>query len=493
MRRHVLVLLVGVAACRPSDAAPIDDHDNPAVVAAVRAMATGETAHLLTTDRRPGSAADSLRADELVVAIRDAIGKYATPDLAARDGYRELHDGDTAARAIVHVFNWRYAIEEAVRFNPAKPAALIYRRGRNGYRLLGATYMAPGASTEEVLDQRVPLSVAQWHQHVDLCVPKPDDTARWSEVGADGKSVFGPESAIDTQAGCDAVAGVFKPRVFGWMLEARVFVSDNPDSIWGTAPAPRATMDSAPAIAPKPEVQKPEVQKPESPKPAAPKPGMEKGTVMSDSVPVSWERFAAVSKSHGPHPALILLHGPGGVPAEDSVLREAAKKLASRGYVVEILQYFDRTKTIVADVGDIRSNSGAWLHTLGDAITQLSTAPDVDSTKIGLLGINLGAALALHRAQNDKRIKAVIDYFGMYRVRDPEYASKLPPVLIVGGEASTFVPVTEARRLDAMLTKYNVPHETDVYPGSPNGLTAAESQQAAEHVVDFLRRYLPAG
>jgi dipeptidyl aminopeptidase/acylaminoacyl peptidase len=66
-------------------------------------------------------------------------------------------------------------------------------------------------------------------------------------------------------------------------------------------------------------------------------------------------------------------------------------------------------------------------------------------------------------------------------------------VLIVGGEASTFVPVTEARRLDAMLTKYNVPHETDVYPGSPNGLTAAESQQAAEHVIDFLRRYLPAG
>jgi hypothetical protein len=44
-----------------------------------------------------------------------------------------------------------------------------------------------------------------------------------------------------------------------------------------------------------------------------------------------------------------------------------------------------------------------------------------------------------------------------------------------------------------MLTKYNVPHETDVYPGSPNGLTPAESQQAAEHVIDFLRRYLPPG
>jgi hypothetical protein len=55
-------------------------------------------------------------------------------------------------------------------------------------------------------------------------------------------------------------------------------------------------------------------------------------------------------------------------------------------------------------------------------------------------------------------------------------------VFIVGGE--------EARRFDAMLTKYNVPHTTDVYPASPNGLTPAESQQTAEHVMDFLRRYL---
>ena len=490
MRRHVLVLLVGVAACRPGEAAPIDDHDHPAVVAAIRAMGTGETAHLLTTDRRPASAADSLRGDELVVAIRDAIGKYSATDRAVGDGYREVPDGDTTPLAIVHFFNWRYAVEEAVRFNPAKPAGLIYRRGKSGYRLLGATYTAPGASTEEVLDQRVPLSVAQWHQHVDLCVPKPDDTARWSELGPDDKPVFGPASAIDTKAACDSVAGVFKSRVFGWMVEARVFVSDNPDSIWGAnsaAPASRVTADSIRTEAPKPEPSKPAEIKTPAPKPA----GFEKGSVMSDGVPISWERFAAASKSRGPNPALILLHGAGGVPAEDSVLREAAKKLASHGYVVEVLQYFDRTKTIVADVGDQRADFGQWMRTLGDAITQLRTAPEVDSTKIGLVGVNVGAALALHRAQFDKRVKAVVDYFGVFRIRDPANASKLPPVLIIGGEASTFVPVAEARRLDAMLTRYNVPHETDVYPGSPSGLTPTESQQAAEHVIDFLRRYLP--
>ncbi|HZS61107.1 MAG TPA: dienelactone hydrolase family protein [Gemmatimonadaceae bacterium] len=385
MRPHVLVLLAGVAACRPSEAAPIDDHDNPAVVAAVKAMAMGETAHLLTTDRRPGSAADSLRGDELVVTIRDAIGKYSTPDLAARDGYRELKDGDTSARAIVHFFNWRNAVEEAIRFNPAKPAALIYRRGRNGYRLLGATYTAPGATTEEALDLRVPLSVGQWHQHVDLCVPKPDDNARWNELGPDDKPVFGPSSSIDTQGGCDSVAGVFKPRVFGWMLEARVFVSDNPDSIWG------------------------------------------------------WP----VIKPRLLRPALLF------VGSGDSVLKD----VEARGYVVHVLP-----------LGDLRE--------IGDAITKLQAEPGVDSSKIGLAGMYAGAALVLHRAQVDKRVKAVVEFYGAYRARDPENASHLPPVLIVGSQA-------EAQHLDALLTRYNVPHER------------VDRQQVSEHVIDFLGKYLP--
>ena len=471
MRHYALVLLMGVAACRPGDAVPVDDHDNPAVVAAVKAMAMGETAHLLTTDRRPGSAADSLRGDELVIAIRDAIAKYSAPDLAMRDGYREVRDGDTATRAVVHYFNWRYALEEAVRFNPAKPAALIYRRGRNGYRLLGATYTAPGATTEEALDQRVPLSVAQWHQHVDLCVPKPDDGPRWSEVGPDNKPVFGPGSDIDTKVACDSVAGVFKDRVFGWMLEARVFVSDNPDSIWGannTAPASRVTVDTAtPAAA----VRKPEVPKPVMPKPVE-KATVETGSVMSDNVPVSWERFPATSQSRRPHPALILLHGTDGAAAEDSTARESAKQLAARGYVVEIVHY--------ADLGNQREDFPKWMRVVGDAITQLGEAPGVDSTRIGLVGVKVGAALALHHAQVDKRVKAVVEYYGFYRARDEANAAKLPPVFIVG-EASTAGPATEARRLDALLTRYNVPHELVI-----------DSPQAPERVGDFLRKYLVA-
>jgi carboxymethylenebutenolidase len=201
----------------------------------------------------------------------------------------------------------------------------------------------------------------------------------------------------------------------------------------------------------------------ETPKAPPPKPGRQKGNVVSDGVTVAWERFAAVSTSHGPHPALILLHGVTAVAPADSVLEQAARKLAARGYEVEVLQYL---------VGDPRTNFGPWMRTVGDAITQLASTPGVDSTKIGLIGVNVGAAVALHRAQVDTRVRAVVDYFGVYRVRDNAFAAKLPPVLIVGGDA-------EAQRLDALLKQYNVPHEM------------VEPALAPQRVVDFLRRYLP--
>ena len=35
-------------------------------------------------------------------------------------------------------------------------------------------YTAPKRYSEDDLDQRIPLSVAQWHEHVNLCMPPAD-------------------------------------------------------------------------------------------------------------------------------------------------------------------------------------------------------------------------------------------------------------------------------------------------------------------------------
>src|SRR4029079_1132675 len=42
------------------------------------------------------------------------------------------------------------------------------------YKLIGVMYTATKRFTEDQLNERIPLSVAQWHQHTNFCRP-PDD------------------------------------------------------------------------------------------------------------------------------------------------------------------------------------------------------------------------------------------------------------------------------------------------------------------------------
>jgi hypothetical protein len=98
--------------------------------------------------------------------------------------------------------------------------------------LVGAMYTMPKRASLEKLDERVPLGIAQWHRHVNWCLPKRGETDRWMER-KDGRPVFGPESPIATQAACDAVGGDFHESLFGWMIHANVYAGEDLGQIFG--------------------------------------------------------------------------------------------------------------------------------------------------------------------------------------------------------------------------------------------------------------------
>lgn len=187
--------------------------------------------HMFMTALRAPSPGDSARAAALVREIRTDLAKYRDVRVAEADGFRPFLPN--VPQPIYHFTNRMWAFEEAFRFNPAKPTSLLYRHNADGsYTLIGAMYTAPRRTSESTLDQRIPLSVAQWHQHVNWCLPPQGQLARWSEQ-RDGKPVFGPKSPIAAQSACDAVGGRFVPHLFGWMVHANVFASDDPAVIWG--------------------------------------------------------------------------------------------------------------------------------------------------------------------------------------------------------------------------------------------------------------------
>jgi hypothetical protein len=190
------------------------------------------TRHMEMSPKRVATHDDTTRALSVAAELRQAIAKYKDVSVAERDGYH-MFLPNVKNQRVYHFTNRRNAFKEAFRFDPEEPTSLLYKRGADGQLvLIGAMYTMPKRASLDRLNDRVPLGIAQWHKHVNWCLPKRGEAARWTER-QNGLPVFGPESPIATKAACDAVGGSFYPSLFGWMLHANVYAGDDLATIFG--------------------------------------------------------------------------------------------------------------------------------------------------------------------------------------------------------------------------------------------------------------------
>lgn len=168
--------------------------------------------HMKMTTLRDFKPGDEQRAQQVGDAARRVAENYKDYHTALADNFQIFLPN--VPQKMYHFTNYSYAFEAAFGFNPEHPTSLLYEKHGDNYKLVGVMYTAPKRFTEDELDQRIPLSVAQWHEHVNLCLPPPD---RKREVlGPHAK--FGLEGSIATEEECDANGGTFRPLIFNWMV-----------------------------------------------------------------------------------------------------------------------------------------------------------------------------------------------------------------------------------------------------------------------------------
>ena len=179
------------------------------------------------------TARSSVSRAAIVATMRRDLDRYRDIRVAQADGFRKFIPG--AAAPVQHYTKLRWWLQARNRLDPSRPSSLLYRRAPDGQlELVGAMFTAPPGATEDELNERLPLSVARWHQHVNWCVPPLRQAReRWREV-KDGQPVFGPRSPIATPEACEAVGGRFRLRLLGWMVHVMAFAGDDPAVIWGT-------------------------------------------------------------------------------------------------------------------------------------------------------------------------------------------------------------------------------------------------------------------
>jgi hypothetical protein len=181
--------------------------------------------HMAYTDLRPGNDADKARAAVLVTDLQHALAKYQDYHVAEADGFKPFHP--EFKQPVVHFTRNLNGLKAVFTFDPNEPTSLLYQRTDDGgYKLIGAMYTDRKGATEDQLNERVPLSVARWHRHINFCLPPRGTdmkTADWTK--------FGPNGSIATKEACDAANGRFFPQVFGWMVHVYPWET-NPQLVW---------------------------------------------------------------------------------------------------------------------------------------------------------------------------------------------------------------------------------------------------------------------
>ena len=181
--------------------------------------------HMKMTSLREIKPGDQEKADQIVAGARKAAEQYTDYKAALADGYKIFLPN--LPQRQYHFTNYRYAFEAAFNFNPEHPTSLLYEKHGDDYKLIGVMYTAPKNANWNELDQRIPLSVAQWHAHINMCLPPSDRrNEAWGPIAK-----FGLAGSISTKVECDAAGGKFMPQIFGWMVHVYPF-EQKPEDIW---------------------------------------------------------------------------------------------------------------------------------------------------------------------------------------------------------------------------------------------------------------------
>jgi dienelactone hydrolase len=443
-------------------------------------------------------AGDEQRAAAVVQTARQVLEKYRDYKTALADGFEIFMPN--VSQPMYHFSNYRYALEAENGFNAEHPTSLLYEKQGAAYKLIGAMYTASARFSEAELDQRIPLSIAQWHQHVNLCMPPGAQRAEMLKPN----TRFGMRGSIATKEECEKAGGSFVPRLFGWMVHVYPFEQTS-SKTWSPERQMQDAMEMEPATAPRSGtstgnggVVAAGTQAP--PTPTAPIPSSTPtsavnatvrqsiGSFKSESKEISFELFEPVAP--GKYPGVVMLYGSGGMTAGGPLFRVTAEALAREGYVVYLPHYFEKTGTQFATRDDDVKYFATWMRTIADTIDQAKSKANVDSKRIGLIGFSLGAYLSLSVASVDNEVKAVVEYFGGL----PEFFSKqlrsMPPTLILHGDADRTVPVSEAYNLETLLKGKKAPYEIKIYTQQGHGFSGSAAADAMQRTVAFFEKNL---
>jgi dienelactone hydrolase len=215
----------------------------------------------------------------------------------------------------------------------------------------------------------------------------------------------------------------------------------------------------------------------------------------ADSVqePERIQAFLAKPAGTGPFGAVIALHGCGGLSARFK--QEMTDRYTAWGYVVLVVDSFANHPVKFACGADrARSRADERPADAMGAVQFLASLPDVDASRIALIGSSQGSWVALDAVQTrtrpyfnqaPARPRAVVAYYPDCRASFDTFDV---PILILVGGLDDWTPADRCQQMMARRAGRGAPVDLIVYPEARHAFDWVDLQPA-RRVAGYLMEY----
>jgi carboxymethylenebutenolidase len=211
--------------------------------------------------------------------------------------------------------------------------------------------------------------------------------------------------------------------------------------------------------------------------------------------------YLSVPPAPGKKPALIVIQEWWGV---DDWIREQTDRFAQQGYVALAVDlYRGRSTKSPEEAHELMRGmpEDRAMADLKAGIDYLSSRPDVDPERIGVIGWCMGGGYALALATADPRVKATAINYGRLVTEFDTVAKIQGPILGNFGSADRGIPADDVKAFGGLLTKAGKLGDIKIYEGAghafmnPNnteGYNAEAARDAWGRIDRFFDRTLRA-
>ncbi|MEO8611359.1 MAG: dienelactone hydrolase family protein [Chloroflexota bacterium] len=175
--------------------------------------------------------------------------------------------------------------------------------------------------------------------------------------------------------------------------------------------------------------------------------------------------YFALPEGEGPFPGVVVIHEAFGL---NDNIRDIARRFAAEGYAALAVDLFAGRNQMICMVrfltdmflNPLKHNG---INDLKASLTYLENHPSVDASRLGAIGFCMGGGFAVAWACTDPRLNVIAPFYAV-NPRPLSAVARACPV--VGSYPENDFSKGMGEKLDAELSKNNIPHDIKIYPNS---------------------------